>query len=66
MFILLVILIAVAAGYTLFALLRGLAAFSQDQTKESRQMQTKMMFARVKYQAIAVFLVVIVSLLFAK
>ena len=61
MILLLVILIAATAAFTLFALLRGLTAFSQDQTTESRNVQTKMMFARVKWQAIAVLLVVIIG-----
>ena len=61
MILLLVILIAAAGAFTLFALLRGLTAFSQDQTTESRNVQTKMMFARVKWQAIAILLVVIIG-----
>jgi hypothetical protein len=58
MILLLVILIAATAAFTLFALLRGLTAFSQEQTTESRAKQTQMMFSRVKWQAIAVILVV--------
>jgi len=65
MILLLVILIASAAAFTLFALLRGLLSFSQSQTTELRNMQTKMMFARVKWQAIAVLLVVVVAAAFA-
>jgi hypothetical protein len=65
MIFLLIFLIAIAAGFTLFALLRGLTAFSQEQTVESRNVQTKMMFARVKWQAIAVLLVVVVAAVFA-
>ena len=65
MILLLVILIASAATFTLFALLRGLLSFSQSQTTKSRNMQTQMMFARVKWQATAVILVVVVAAVFA-
>jgi hypothetical protein len=61
MIFLLIFLVAVAAGFTLFALLRGLTALSQEQTTELRNMQTKMMFSRVKWQAIAVILVVVAA-----
>lgn len=61
MIFLLIFLIAIAAGFTLFALLRGLTAFSQKQTSESYTKQTQMMAARVKWQAIAVLLVVIAA-----
>lgn len=61
MLVFMVVLIAVAAAFTLFALLRGLSSFSQSQTTESRNVQTKMMFARVKWQAIAVMLVVVTA-----
>ena len=65
MLIFLIVLAAIAAGLTLFALLRGLNSFSQSQTPESRNKQTQMMFARVKWQAIAVLLVVIAAALVA-
>lgn len=65
MLVLLVVLVALAGGFTLFALLRGLTAFSQEQTIESRATQTKMMFARVKWQAIAVILVVVAAAVFS-
>ena len=65
MLIALIILVAVAAGFTLFALLRGLRAFSQEQTVESQAKQTQMMFARVKWQAIAVILVVVAAAVFS-
>ena len=65
MILLLVILIAATAAFTLFALLRGLTAFSQEQTTESRAKQTQMMFSRVKWQAIAVILVVVAASLVA-
>lgn len=65
MFIALIVLVALAAGFTLFALLRGLTAFSREQTTESRSKQTQMMFARVKWQAIAVILVVVAAAVFS-
>lgn len=65
MFIALIVLVAIAAGFTLFALLRGLTAFSQEQTNESQAKQTQMMFARVKWQAIAVILVVVAAAVFS-
>jgi uncharacterized membrane protein YidH (DUF202 family) len=65
MILLLVILIAVSGAFTLFALLRGLTAFSQEQTTESRTKQTQMMFSRVKWQAIAVILVVVAAAVFS-
>ena len=52
MIFLLIFLIAIAAGLT---------AFSQEQTTKSRAKQTQMMFARVKWQAIAVILVVVAA-----
>jgi hypothetical protein len=61
MLILLIVLIAIAAALTLFALLRGLATFSQEQTAESYTKQTQMMTSRIKWQAIAVILIVVVS-----
>ena len=61
MIFLLIFLIAIAAGFTLFALLRGLLSFSQSQTTESRAKQTQMMFSRVKWQALAVILVVVAA-----
>lgn len=65
MIFLLIFLIAIAAGFTLFALLRGLTAFSQEQTTESRAKQTQMMFARVKWQALVVILVVVAAAVFS-
>jgi hypothetical protein len=61
MLIFLIVLTAIAAVLTLFALLRGLVSFSQNQTTDSRNKQTQMMFARVKWQAIAVLLVVVAA-----
>jgi uncharacterized protein HemY len=66
----LVILFVIIALMVVFALVRGLIAFLR-MTKEdlenpgitkSHQMQNKMMFARVKYQAIAVGILVVLML----
>ena len=65
MLVFIVVLIAIAAAFTLFALLRGLTAFSQEQTVESQKKQTQMMFGRVKWQAIAVILVVVAAAVFS-
>ena len=61
MLILLSALVAAAGALVMISLLRGLGAFSQTQTVESRDKQTQMMFARVKWQAIAVLLIVIIA-----
>ena len=61
MLVFMIVLIAIAAALTLFALLRGLTTFSQKQNSESYTKQTQMMAARVKWQAIAVLLVVIAA-----
>jgi hypothetical protein len=61
MLLFLAVLVAAAAAFTLIALLRGLGAFSQSQTVETQSKQTQMMFARVKWQAIAILLVVIIA-----
>jgi hypothetical protein len=61
MLIFFIVLIAIAAAFTLFALLRGLVSFSQTQTITSQQKQTQMMFSRVKWQATAVILIVITA-----
>ena len=68
--ILLILLIIVAAGFVVFALVRGLHAFAnmrpaeldKDGIPESLAMQNKMMFARVKWQAITIMLVVVLLL----
>jgi hypothetical protein len=65
MLIFLIVLAAIAAGLTLFALLKGLVSFSQNQTTDSRNMQTQMMFARVKWQAITVLLIVVAAAVIA-
>ncbi len=64
---LLIILILVAAAGAVTAVVRGLHAFAnmqpadvdQDGIPKSLGIQNKMMFARVKWQAIAVILVVV-------
>jgi Hypoxia induced protein conserved region len=64
---LLIILILVAAAGAVIAVVRGLHAFAnmqpadvdKDGIPKSLGIQNKMMFARVKWQAIAVILVVV-------
>jgi hypothetical protein len=68
--ILLILLLLVAMGFVVFAVVRGLMAFANMKPNEvdekgvpkSLVMQNKMMFSRVKWQAIAVVLVVILLL----
>ena len=63
----LILMIIVAAGAVVYALVRGLIAFANmepgdvdaDGITASHKKQNEMMFARVKYQAIAIVLVVI-------
>lgn len=60
-------MIIAAAGAVVYALVRGLIAFANmepddvdaDGITASHKKQNEMMFARVKYQAIAIVLVVI-------
>lgn len=69
---LLVLLIVVAAGAVVFALVRGLHAFANSRPTEvdengvpkSLHVQNKMMFARVKWQAITILLIVVLLLVF--
>jgi Hypoxia induced protein conserved region len=64
---LLIVLILVAAAGAVIAVVRGLHAFAnmqpadvdQDGIPKSLGIQNKMMFARVKWQAIAIILVVV-------
>lgn len=71
--ILLILLIIVAAGFVVFALVRGLHAFANMKPAEvddhgipnSLNVQNKMMFARVKWQAITILLIVLL-LMFIK
>lgn len=67
----LILLIVLSAGAVIFALVRGLIAFANmepddvdaDGVTASHKKQNEMMFARVKYQAIAVVLVALLLLL---
>jgi Hypoxia induced protein conserved region len=68
--ILLILLLIVALGFVVFAVVRGLHAFAnmkpndvdENGVPKSLVLQNKMMFSRVKWQAIAVVLVVILLL----
>jgi Hypoxia induced protein conserved region len=68
--IVLIILLVIAMGFVVVAVARGLYAFANMKPAEvdengvpkSLNMQNKMMFARVKWQAIAVALIVILLL----
>jgi Hypoxia induced protein conserved region len=72
MTILLVLLIIASAGAVAFALVRGLHAFAnmrpaeldKNGIPESLALQNKMMFARVKWQAITILLIVILLMFF--
>ena len=63
-------LIAAAAGLVLFSLARGLYYFGKagsaiqtgDGPSDMHLMQNKMMFARVKWQAITILLLVVVGI----
>jgi hypothetical protein len=67
---LLILLLLVAMGFVVFAVVRGLRAFANMQPNEvdengvpkSLVIQNKMMFSRVKWQAIAILLVVLIML----
>ncbi|MBQ0771490.1 HIG1 domain-containing protein [Parasphingorhabdus sp.] len=67
----LILMIVAAAGAVVYALVRGLIAFANmepgdvdaDGITASHKKQNEMMFARVKYQAIAIVLVVILLVL---
>ena len=67
MTIVLVLLIIAAAGAVAFALIRGLHAFANlrpadvdgDGIPKSLRVQNKMMFTRVKWQAITILLLVV-------
>ena len=66
----LILLLLVAMGFVVLAVVRGLRAFANMQPNEidengvpkSLVIQNKMMFSRVKWQAIAILLVVIIML----
>ncbi len=67
----LILMIVAAAGAVVYALVRGLIAFANmepgdvdaDGITASHKKQNEMMFARVKYQAIAIVLVVLLLVL---
>jgi hypothetical protein len=67
---LLIILLLVAMGFVVFAVVRGLRAFANMQPNDldengvpkSLVIQNKMMFSRVKWQALAILVVVILLL----
>ncbi|WP_373486634.1 hypothetical protein [Blastomonas sp.] len=68
--IILIIVIVVLAALVLISLVRGLIAFIQMTEQDlktpgvgrSHQMQNKMMFARVKYQALAIIAVAVLMM----
>lgn len=57
----LVALVIVAAGLVVYALIKGLHAFANP-GENSYRTQNRAMFARVKWQAIAVLLIVIIGI----
>ena len=66
--IVLIVLVLVAAGFVLFSLVRGLVFFSQShqaaqegRLEENQAMQNKMMFNRVKWQAVTVLLLIVIG-----
>jgi hypothetical protein len=68
--ILLILLLIAAMGLVVWAVIRGLYAFAnmkpdevdENGVPQSLKLQNKMMFARVKWQAIAVILIAILLL----
>lgn len=71
MSIVIIAMIVLAAGAVVYALVRGLIAFATMEPEDvdadgitaSHKKQNQMMFARVKYQAIAVLLVALLLLM---
>jgi hypothetical protein len=69
---LLIPLIILAAGAVVFALVRGLHAFAnmrpadvdENGIPNSLNVQNRMMFARVKWQAITILLIVVLLMVF--
>lgn len=71
--IVIIIAIVIAAGFVLFSLARGLVYFAQTSNDiangnvdangvaHGHTMQNKMMFARVKWQAITILLLIILG-----
>jgi len=70
---LLVIVIVALAAMVVFSLVRGIIAFLQstkldlegggDRAKEMQLRQNKMMFARIKYQALAIVVVIVLMMI---
>jgi Hypoxia induced protein conserved region len=68
--IFLIILLIIAMGFVVVAVVRGLHAFAnmkpddvgEDGVPKSLALQNKMMFSRVKWQAIAVVVIAIILL----
>ena len=70
---LLVIVLVIAAAWVVISLVRGIVAFLQstkldlesdgDRAREMQLRQNKMMFARIKYQALAVVVVMILLMI---
>ncbi len=67
-----ILLIVAAAGMVLFSLVRGLIFFGQSREAamtadgtDLHMMQNRMMFARVKWQAITIILLVVLGLVAA-
>jgi len=70
--ILLILLLIALVGLVVFSLVRGIVAFMQttkidlenggDNMREMQERQNKMMFNRIKYQALAVLVVVVLLL----
>lgn len=64
-----ILLIVVSAGFVLFSLIRGLVYFLRASDavhegsgpSEMHLMQNKMMFARVKWQAITILLLIVLG-----
>ncbi|MBO9519665.1 MAG: twin transmembrane helix small protein [Porphyrobacter sp.] len=72
----LVVLLILAMIWVVISLVRGIVAFLQstkldlendgDRVKEMQLRQNKMMFARIKYQALAIVVVVILLMMNSK
>jgi membrane-associated PAP2 superfamily phosphatase len=64
---LLILLLIVAMGFVVYAVVRGLHAFAnmkpdevgEDGIPKSLALQNKMMFSRIKWQAIAILIVIL-------
>lgn len=70
--ILIILLVVGTAGLVLFSLARGLYYFSRGHqaaengtASDNLKMQNQMMFARIKWQAITILLLVVIGLLAA-